>query len=80
LVEGKPHVFLANFSGLKRDEIVNQIPGKNIKFTFRGAAGAKVFYLPFLGEKQELKAQLRNGQVICTLPTIEKGGVVWLEE
>jgi hypothetical protein len=36
--------------------------------------------LPFLGEKQELKAQFRSGQVICTLPTVEKGGVVWLEE
>ena len=80
LVEGKPHVFLANFSGLKKDQVVNQIPEKNIKINFRGTAGARVFYLPFLGQKQELKAQFANGQVICTLPTVEKGGVVWLED
>ncbi len=80
LVEGRPHVFLANFSGLKSDEVANQIPGKDIKINFRGTAGARVFYLPFLGEKQELKAQFLNGQIICTLPTVEKGGVVWLED
>ena len=80
LVEGKPHVFLANFSGLKNDQVVNQIPEKDIKINFRGTAGARVFYLPFLGQKQELKAQFRDGQVICTLPIVEKGGVVWLEE
>ena len=34
LVEGKPHVFLANFSGLKNDEVVNQIPQKDIKIKF----------------------------------------------
>jgi len=80
LVEGRPHVFLANFSGLKNDQMVNQIPEKDIKINFRGTAGARVFYLPFLGQKQELKAQFRDGQVICTLPTVEKGGVIWLED
>ncbi len=80
LVEGKPHVFLANFSGLKNDTVVNQIPEKGIKINFGGTAGARVFYLPFLGQKQKLSAQFRDGQVICTLPTVEKGGVVWLED
>jgi len=80
LVEGKPYVFLANFSGLKNDQVVNQIPEKDIKINFRRTAGAKAFYLPFLGEKQELNAQVRDGHVIYTLPTVEKGGVVWLEE
>jgi hypothetical protein len=80
LVEGKPHVFMANFSGLKNDETVNQIPEKGIKIKFTGAAGAKVFYLPFLGEKQQLNVQFDHGQVICDLPTVEKGGVVWLEK
>ena len=79
-VEGKPHVFLANFSGLKNDRLVNQIPEKDIKINFKGTSADRVFYLPFLGQKKELKTQFRDGQVICTLPIIEKGGVVWVEE
>lgn len=80
LVEGKPHVFLANFSGLKSDQVAVQTPVKDIKIRFRANAAAKVFYLPFLGEKKQLKARFRDGEVMCTLPIFEKGGVVWLEE
>jgi hypothetical protein len=79
LVEDKPHIFLANFSGLKSDEVVSQIPEKEIKVRFMGAATAHVYYLPFLGEKQKLNFQYADGQIICTLPTVGKGGVVWLE-
>ena len=34
----------------------------------------------FLGEKQKLKVEYLNDQVICNLPSVEKGGVVWLED
>lgn len=78
-VEGKPYIFLANFSGLKKDEIVNQVPQENIRVMFDAAKTGKVFYLPFLGEKQELKGHIRDGKLICTLPPVTKGGVVWLE-
>jgi len=80
LVEGRPHIFLANFSGLKNDEVALQIPEKEIKINFRGSEGAKVFYLSFPGEKQQLAPKFHNGTVTCTLPPVEKGGVVWLEE
>ena len=80
LVEGKPYVFLANFSGLKNDQVVNQIPEKEIKIKFRGKTGARIFYLPFLGQKQKLDAQSEGDHVICTLPAVEKGGVVWMED
>ncbi len=79
-VNGKPHVFLANFSGLKSDEVMNQTSQTGIQIRFYGHTNAKVFYLPFLGKKQELSAVSKNGQIICELPTLTKGGVVWLEE
>ena len=79
-VNGKPHVFLANFSGLKSDELVNQTPQDDIKIHFYGHKNAKVYYLPYLGKKQELSGDFQKGKIICTLPPLIKGGVVWLEE
>ena len=79
-VEGKPHVYLANFSGLKSDEVVDQISEKNIKIQFTVSSNAKIFYLPFLGEKQQLKTSFKNGKVVCVVPMLTKGGVVWAEE
>ncbi len=78
-VDGKPHVFLANFAGLKSDEVVNQIPEKNIKISFKGNKETKVFYLPFLGNKQQLKSTGKNGHITCILPPVSKGAVVWIE-
>ena len=81
LVNGIPHVFLANFSGLKNDEVVHQTPQVDIEIHFNGAKeGCKVMFIPFLGRQQELTTEFRNGQIICSLPTLEKGGIVWLEE
>ena len=77
-VHGQPHVFLANFAGLKSDSIVVQAPQKNVKVTFSASAKARIFYLPFLGEKRELPAHFKNNQVTCIIPVLEKGGVVWL--
>ncbi len=79
-VNGKPHVFLANFTGLKSDELVSQTPQEGIKIHFYGFKNGKVFYLPFLGKKQELSTVFENGEIICTLPTLKNGGVVWFEK
>lgn len=78
-VEGKPSVFIANFKGLKRDEIAMQIQEENIKISFPFTQGTKIFFLPYLGEKTEIKGEKDNNRLICTLPAIEKGAVVWLE-
>lgn len=80
LVNGKPHVFLANFSGLKNDEVVNQTPQEDVKVYFTSENNEKVYYLPFLGKKQELITSFENGKLMCRLPALNKGGVVWLEQ
>ncbi|HUQ67297.1 MAG TPA: hypothetical protein VM101_14135 [Flavitalea sp.] len=79
LVDGNPHIFLANYAGLKSDTVVNQIPQKNVKIIFSASAAGKIYYLPFLGKKQQLTTQFKNNQLSCVIPPIEKGGVVWLE-
>jgi hypothetical protein len=78
-VNNSPHVFLASFKGLKKDEITRQIPEENITIAFPNKKNTKIYYLPFLGEKIELKGQVKDNQLICTLPPVEKGAVVWME-
>jgi hypothetical protein len=78
-VESNPHVFMANFKGLKKDEVAQQSPEENITIEFPNKAGAKIQFLPFLGKRTELAGEVKDDRLICTLPSIEKGGVVWLE-
>jgi hypothetical protein len=78
-VDGKPHVFLANFKGLRSQENSHQIPEEGIRIHFPAGVGARVFALPYLGEAKELAAKPRGGGVDVTVPAIEKGMVVWCE-
>ena len=52
---------------------------KNMEIKFANLASGNVFYLPFLGEKIELDSELKDEYLSCTIPTVEKGGVVWVE-
>ena len=79
MVDNKPCIFIANYKGLKGDEIAKQIPEKNVSIKFTNINKGRVFYLPYLGEKIELKSQITNGSLTCIIPLIEKGGVVWVE-
>lgn len=80
MTENKPHVFIANYKGLKSDEIAKQVPEENVSIEFANMSEGKVFYLPYLGEKTELKTQIINNNLTCTIPVVEKGGVVWVEK
>ena len=79
LVEGKPHVFLANFAGLRGGVNPVQTPQTGVRVTIAGASKGKAFFLPFLGEVQELKAVQADGGMTFTLPEISKGAVFWYE-
>ncbi|MFO7447878.1 MAG: hypothetical protein R6W90_16060 [Ignavibacteriaceae bacterium] len=78
-VENKPHVFIANYKGLKGDEIAKQAPEKDVNIRFTQIDKGKIFYLPYLGEKIELESSTVDGSLSCTIPVVEKGGVVWVE-
>jgi hypothetical protein len=79
LVDGKLHVFIANYKGLKGKENAAQMPEQNVRITFPAKADAKIFALPYLGEVQEIAAEMKDGKVTCTVPEITKGMVVWCE-
>jgi hypothetical protein len=78
-VDGKPHVFIANYRGLKGKEKARQIPEAGMKVSVPAEPGAKAYFLPFLGEKQEVNGENRDGRMFCTLPDIDKGAVFWVE-
>jgi hypothetical protein len=78
-VDGKLHVFIANFKGLKSKEVAQQLPEKDMKIVFPVEENSKVFFLPYLGEAQQIQGQYANGKLTCVLPEIQKGAIVWVE-
>ncbi len=78
-VDGKTHVFFANFRGLKSKEVTEQTPERNVKITFPATPGTSVHILPFLGKVEEVKGVYENGKMSCVIPEIRKGLVVWWE-
>jgi hypothetical protein len=77
LVEGAPHVFLANFAGLHGGVNPVQTLQTGIRVTVSPEIKGRAFLLPFLGEVQELEGVRRDGSISYTLPPISKGAVFW---
>ncbi len=78
-VDGKVHIFFANFKGLQALKISKQIPEQNVGISFSTSAGSRIFLLPFLGTVRELPVQYKGGRVRAVIPEIERGATVWLE-
>lgn len=78
-VDGRPHLFLANFAGITGGKKINQDPVHGARIILPGTAASQVRFLPFLGEVQTLPAQVENGTLTCTLPEFQRGAVIWLE-
>lgn len=78
-VDGKPHVFFANFAGLQGGVNPIQIPQAGVQVTVSGATSGRGFFLPFLGDAQRLNGTTGEAGLSFKLPAIEKGGVFWFE-
>jgi hypothetical protein len=78
-VDGKPHVFLANFAGLRGGVNPIQTPQNGVEVTISGATTGHGFFLPFLGETQSLNGMVTAGGITYQLPALEKGAVFWFE-
>ncbi len=77
MVDGAPHVFLANFAGLVGGKNPIQTPQTDVKISLPATPNSAGFFLPFLGDTQKIEGTLENGRVTFVLPTISKGGVFW---
>ena len=79
LVNGKPHVFLANFAGLQGGVNPVQILQTGIRVIVSPETKGPAFLLPFLGEVQALEGTRVDGGTAYTLPPISKGAAFWYE-
>jgi hypothetical protein len=78
-VEGKTHVFFANFAGLEGKVNPVQTPQTGVEVTVAGSSMGHGMFLPFMGEAQQLNGIAGAGGVSYKLPPIEKGAVFWVE-
>lgn len=79
MVDEKPHIFLANFSGLRGG--VNAVPPvqRNITINVSHHGYTKAYFLPFLGTIKRLEGVPDGSRIVFKLPALERGGVLWLE-
>ena len=78
-VEGKPHIFFANFSGLVPHQNAKQTPVTDVRVRLKQGKPKRLVLLPFLGEAQTIEGRQSGNTTEFTIPKIEKGAVAWLE-
>jgi hypothetical protein len=78
-VDGKLHVYLANFKGLRARQSARQIPERDVGISFPARAGTRVFALPYLGQVQQLSVERKGERLQVVIPELDKGMVVWCE-
>jgi hypothetical protein len=76
-VQGLPHIYFANFAGLVGGKNPVQTPQKGVQVEVAGVNHARGFFLPFLGDVENVDAVAGNGGITFNLPPIEKGAVFW---
>jgi hypothetical protein len=79
-VDGKAHVFLANFGGLVPSKIAVPTPEKDVRVTIPAKRKCTLRFLPFLGEVQAIDGKVMGDRLIFTLPPLDRGAVAWIEE
>jgi hypothetical protein len=77
--DGKLHIFMANFRGLKGGESAVQTP-EPARIVLPAGFKGRAYALPFLGEVTEITLRKEGGNTIGVLPQIQKGMAVWLDE
>jgi hypothetical protein len=77
--DGHINVFFANFDGLHGGQNPVQTPQSGVEVSVVSKTDGKGFFLPFLGETQDLKGTRRGDSLVFSLPTITKGAVFWYE-
>jgi len=77
-VDGTPHLFFANFTGLVPGKIVIPTAVLGTKINIPSSMGDTLAYLPFLGQTQILQGTKHADTIQFELPPIERGAVAWV--
>jgi hypothetical protein len=77
-VDGRPHVFFANFGGLVARENAVQTTETGASVAVSARRG-RAYFLPFLGRVRELRGRRVGGRLVFALPPIEKAATFWFD-
>jgi hypothetical protein len=77
-VNGVPHLFFANFTGLVPGKIAIPTAVSGSKVNIPASMGNSLAYLPFLGQTQILHGTKHGDAMQFELPPIERGAVAWV--
>ncbi|HEY8716689.1 MAG TPA: hypothetical protein VIM00_14995, partial [Candidatus Acidoferrum sp.] len=78
-VDGRPHIFMANFTGLVSHQ--NAVPTAlhDVTISTTDVNAKTLQLLPFLGTIQTLNGRRMGDRMVFTLPSLERGAVAWLQ-
>jgi hypothetical protein len=76
LVDGTPHVFLANFTGLIPSQVAVPTAVDGIRVTIPAARGTVLTFVPFLAEARVVRGEKKGDNVEFVLPALERGAIV----
>jgi hypothetical protein len=77
-LNGAAHIFLFNIRGLRGGQNAVPMPESGMTVTVPAAPAMRMYYVPFLGQKQEVRPEHNGSQLIFHVPSIERGGILWL--
>jgi len=77
-VNGVPHLFIANFTGLVPGKIATPTAVSGSKVNIPSRMGNSLAYLPFLGQTRILHGTIYGDTMQFELPPIERGAVAWV--
>jgi hypothetical protein len=80
VVNGKPTIFVANFTGLVPHKIAVPTPLTAVRISMPVADHRILHVLPFLGETQTVPGQRIGDRLVFKLPALERGAVAWFED
>ena len=78
-VDGKAHIFFANFTGLVPGKNAIQSPATNIQVRIPSDRSSKLFLLPFLQPIQKIPGRRVGKETVFVIPRLDRGAVAWLE-
>jgi hypothetical protein len=76
-VNGGPHLFFANFTGLVPGKIAVPTAVSGTKINIPTSMGNSLADLPFLGQAQILHGTKQGDTIQFELPPIERGAIAW---
>jgi hypothetical protein len=79
-VDGKPHVFLVNFTGIVPHHNVKPSPIVVTRISVPASRKCTAGVLPFMGETQELKGTVSGDRRIFEVPSFDRAAVVWIND